>query len=408
MATKVCMPKLGLTMTEGTIVAWHKQPGDAVKKGELLFEVETDKLTNEVFSDADGQMLAVLADEGDTVACTETVAWIGEAGEAIADAAIAAARDAAPEPIKPALGSDTDEGYVRAFPAAKKLAREMNIDLRTAAPSAADGIIRLRDIERLGPPGEDAAVISAEKDAAASAGIQEQAAPPQGAEDTIQDLPSIRRVISRRMSESWSTSPHVWYEMPVDATNMQRMRERLYRFKEEGGSLTYTHIILFAAAKALMEFPEINASLSEDRLHLHKHANIGLAVSSGDKLLVPVIHKAENLGLLELAKRCEALVSAVREGVISSDAMTGGTFTVTNLGKFGVRASTPIINPPELAILGVYAIVKTPVVIDDAVAVRPMMNLCLGADHRAIDGVKAAQFLKRIVDLLNEPLLMLL
>lgn len=431
MATKIQMPKLGLTMTEGTVVKWHKAQGDPVKAGDLLFEVETDKLTNEVRADCEGVLLSIVAQEGAVVPCTGAVAFVGEPGEAIVEAADtpkaeekpsapaqSAAATPAVSPVPPASG-----GYVLASPAAKKLAKERGVDLALVTPSGPDGAVVLKDVEAYAQKpasgtarkiarelGIDLNLVAASgrvmaKDVLLMAAAREAGT---GEADEARPMSGMRKTIAARMLDSWHTSPRVWYEHAVDTTAMQRLRSALKpRFAQKGLKLTYNHIIMLAAVRALAAFPQVNASVEGDALLMHPHVNLGLAVSVENGLLVPNVKCCELLSLEELAVQAEALVEKARTGSLGMDELSGGTFTITNIGSFGTRSFSPIINQPELAILGVSAIMDTPVVQNGAVVIRPMMNLDLVADHRVIDGVVGAAFLKCIVDHLEEPGLLL-
>jgi pyruvate dehydrogenase E2 component (dihydrolipoamide acetyltransferase) len=226
--------------------------------------------------------------------------------------------------------------------------------------------------------------------------------------DTEEKLNGMRKTIARRMGESWTASPRVCFENAVDCTAMKALREQLKTpFKNKGIKLTFNHIIIRAVAQALSEFPSVNASLEGDVLKKHGSVNIGLAVGVDNGLLVPNLKNCASFGLEKIAQGVEGMIDRARGGKLGMDELSGGTFTITNLGMYGMRSFSPIINQPELAILGVNAMIDTPVAVDGKVEIRPMMNLNLVADHRVIDGVLAAQFLARIVELLENPVLML-
>ena len=228
------------------------------------------------------------------------------------------------------------------------------------------------------------------------------------------DLPPIkvnalRRSIAANMTASWTTSPRVTYTRPVDAGAMKELRSRLKdTLKEQGIKLTFNHILMKVAAQTLMEFPDVNASFADNMLTRHRHANVGLAVAKGDGLIVPNVKSCDTKSLAQIARETEALIEATRSGKLGMEDMTGGTFTISSLGPYGITSFSPIINQPELAILGVCDMVDTPVVRNGEVVIRPMMNLSLTADHRVIDGVMAAKFLKRMAELLENPYLLLI
>lgn len=435
MAIIISMPKLGLTMTEGLVAKWYKKEGDTVKSGDALFEVETDKLTNQVEADCEGILLKIVADEGDTVPCTQPVAYIGKAGETITDRAAptltpmaAAQREEAPAAARTAQKAGVDPKYILASPAAKHLAAQRGISLHAIAASGPNGSVILSDVEAYeAMPGAKASGLAAKiakeldmdlssiaaegrvmgADVLRAAVVREQGG--MQADDTSIPLNGMRKTIARRMKESWSISPRVCFEMEVDCTNMIALRKQLKKpFEQQGLKLNYNHILMLSAARALIEYPDVNASLDGDTLIRHGAINIGLAVGMENGLLVPNLKHCERLGLLGIAAGTEDMITRAREGKLSMDELGGGTFTITNLGMYGMRSFSPIINQPELAILGVNAIIDTPIAIDGQIVVRPVMNLNLVADHRAIDGVKAAKFLHRIVELLETPALLLM
>ena len=453
MAQEVLMPKLGLTMTEGTIEEWKHKEGDSVKKGDILFSVATDKLTNDVEAEADGVLLKILLPEGETAPCKAVIAYIGEAGEVIAEggasaestAAQAPASSAAAVPAKtPAVTRDPGTP-VLASPAAKKLAKEKGVDLALVAGTGPKGRITLEDVEayltapKANEPaaevktsplaaklaeelGVDVSKIQTDgrvmkADVLTAAGVctaapTAEAAPAISAGDndeTPVKVNPLRRSIAANMTNSWHTSPRVTYTFAVDVTSMKALRAKLKdSLKEQGIKLTYNHILMKVVAKALMEFPDVNASFADNMLTRHKHVNMGLAVAKGDGLIVPNVKNADSKSLAEIAKETEALIEATRSGNIDMKDMTGGTFTITSLGPYGVRSFSPIINQPELAILGVCDIVDTPIVCNGEIVIRPMMNLCLTADHRVVDGVMASKFMKRVVELLENLYLLLI
>ena len=434
MAYEILMPKLGLTMTEGTVEEWKFREGDYVKKGDALFSVSTDKLTNDVESETEGVLLKILLPAGETAPCKAIVGYLGQEGESVPGGAKPDEGTAAPQTetapaAKPAYERRSGEPVI-ASPAAKKLAREKRIELSLVEGTGPKGRITLEDVEKflkaeaeklpvktsptaaklaaeLGVDtttlGVEGRVMKADVLAAAeSAGV--------GCVPESNELPpvrvnSLRRSIAANMLNSWHTSPRVVYTMPVDCTAMKALRAQL---KARGAAVSYNHIIMKVAAKALTEFPDMNARFADNSLIRYRHVNMGLAVAKNDGLIVPNVKQCEEKSLSEIAQATERLIEAVRSGSITMEDITGGTFTITNLGNYGVTYFSPIINQPELAILGVCAMADTPVVRDGEVVIRPMMNLCLSADHRVIDGVMGAAFLKRVCELLENPCLLLL
>lgn len=436
MATKVLMPKLGLTMTEGTIEEWKVKEGDIVQAGDVLFSVSTDKLTNDVECDTAGTLLKILLPEGETAPCKSVVAWIGQAGEAIPHSEDAAAGDPAASAV-PAVpstsnGRISNGAYIRATPLAKKLAKEKGCDLASISGTGPKGIVTAKDVEgaKVGPKTSPMAAKLAEElgvdvskletrgrvmkaDVLAAAGTGASTSSGTAAAPDGNDLPpvkvnALRRSIAANMAASWSISPRVTYTHPVDASAMKDLRAKLKdSLGNQGIKLTYNHILMKVTARALTEFPDVNASFADGMLTRHIHVNMGLAVAKGDGLIVPNVKNCEEKSLAQIARETEALIEATRSGKATMEDMTGGTFTISSLGPYGITNFSPIINQPELAILGVCDIVDTPVVRDGQIEIRPMMNLCLTADHRVIDGVMASGFLRRICELLENPCLLL-
>lgn len=436
MAQTVVMPKLGLTMTEGKIAAWLKKEGDAVKSGEGLFDVETDKLTNTIEASSDGILRKIIVAEGETVPCLEAIAIIAGADENIDGlvGASAAAPAAAAETEKPASAAAPSAppaaaagGVVVASPAAKKLAKDKGIDLAQVAGTGPKGRITIEDVEKfLASPaaaqpkasglaakmaadkGIDLStvtasgggrIMSADVKAAAGAG----AAVPNAQE--IKPLSGMRKVIAKRMRESQDISPTVNYVIPVDMTAMKAAKAEL---ASEGIKVSYTDILVKLTARTLMEFPLLNCSIDGDTMILKNYVNMGVAVALNDGLLVPVVTNAHAKCITEISAEIKSLAEKARSGQISPDNLQGGTFTISNLGMFGIESFTPIINQPEVAILGANAMVDTVVAVDGVPTVRPIMKLSLTADHRAVDGAVAAQFMAKLKKYLEKPSLLLL
>ena len=379
-------------------------------------------------------LLKILLPAGETAPCKAVVGYLGQEGESVPGGAKPDEGTAAPQTetapaAKPAYERRSGEPVI-ASPAAKKLAREKHIELSLVEGTGPKGRITLEDVENflkaeaeklpvktsptaaklaaeLGVDtttlGVEGRVMKADVLAAAeSAGVGRV---PESNELPPVRVNSLRRSIAANMLNSWHTSPRVVYTMPVDCTAMKALRAQL---KARGAAVSYNHIIMKVAAKALTEFPDMNARFADNSLIRYRHVNMGLAVAKNDGLIVPNVKQCEEKSLSEIAQATERLIEAVRSGSITMEDITGGTFTITNLGNYGVTYFSPIINQPELAILGVCAMADTPVVRDGEVVIRPMMNLCLSADHRVIDGVMGAAFLKRVCELLENPCLLLL
>ena len=433
----VVMPKLGLTMSEGKVSKWHKKEGDEVKVGDVIFEVETDKLTNEVIADQDGFLRKIIVKEGESAKVAEPVGIIAALDEDISSLGVELADeiDVAEnrEPMKPMEEpksvTKAEGEYIRATPYAKKLARKRGIDLSKITGTGIEGRILARDVlaykeerkVKISPVadkmakelGVDIESIKADgrimkKDILKA--VQTDNASQEAINRTrIIEPNNMRRVIARRMHESWTISPRVTYNIEVDVTNMKQLRESLKdSFLEEGVKVSYNHILMKILSKTLMEFPYLNGSFDGENIILHDYVNMGLAVDVGDGLLVPNVKDIQEKSLLEIAKETERLIEDARTGRLSPDHLEGGTFTLTNMGMFGIDSFSPIINQPEVAILGVNRIVDKPVVLGGEIVIRPMMNLSLTADHRLIDGAMAGRFLARTKEIIENPYLLLM
>lgn len=440
MAIEVLMPKLGLTMEEGTIEEWKVKVGDTVKKGDIIFSVSTDKMTNEIEAEDDGVVIGIVVGEGDTAPCKSVIAWLGAAGEqppaagaaspAAAPAAVPADALTAVAPVAAAPVARPAGAYVLATPYAKKLAKDKGYDLSAIAATGYNGVIVARDVDaHVGGPhvktspvaakmaaelGVDVASIGADgqrvmkADVLAAVTPAAAAAPVEEADEVIKVTP-MRRAIAKNMENSWHTSPRVTFTRPFDATAMKDLRKALNKSLESKGiKVSYNHIIMKVVSMCLRDYPDINGSFADNMLTHHKHINMGLAVAQpSGGLVVPNVKDCDKKSLAEIAVEADQLAKDGKSGKLGIDAMKGGTFTITNLGNYGLTNFSPIINQPELAILGVCAMIDTPVVRDGQIVVRPMMNLCLTADHRVIDGVQAAEFLQKVCEMLENPVLML-
>ena len=437
MATEILMPKLGLTMTEGTIDEWKKKEGDSVSKGEILFSVATDKLTNDVEAEEDGVLLKILVPEGETVPCKALIGWLGAAGEAAPDAAGQAASAPAPaEADAPAAAAaaapaKASGAYVPATPYAKKLAKEKGFDLGQIPATGYKGVVVAKDVLGFTPDAAPAAPAVkasplAEK-LAADLGIElgalnahgrvlaqdilaylentrEKAEGGEAAREEVKPMSGMRKAIARNMLASVQTSPTVTFNLSVDMSEMKRYREQL---KAKEIKVSYTDLLVKFVAKALTEFPLLNCSVEDNKIVYKHYVNMGVAVALDNGLLVPNIADADKKSLTEISAEVKELAKLAREGKLPPEKLRGGTFTITNLGMYGIESFTPIINQPEVAILGVNTMEDKVVVRNGEMVIRPMMNLSLTADHRVVDGSVAAQFLQRVKSLLENPALML-
>ena len=425
--TVMIMPKLGLTMTEGIVSKWYKNEGDEVKEGETVFEVTTDKLTNEITADVSGILIKKFVEEGGEVPCKEAVAIIGPEGTtySFVNSNSPTSVDTAKETIKRniSVSASNIEGFVLASPAARKIAKDKKIDLSSVKATGPRGMVVMKDLENVSKTktspmaaklaydlGVD--INSLDVDGRVMKADVLNAVKPISTqvkkEDKIIKLSGMRKTIARRMKESWETSPRVVYNMPIDTTAMKELKNKLSpTLKEKDIKLTFNHIMMKVVAKVLLEMPEVNSSIVGDEIILHPTANIGLAVALDNGLIVPNVKDCDTKSLAQIAIETEDKIKAAKSNKLSMEDMTGATFTISNLGMFGITSFSPIINQPEVAILGMCAITDTPVVIDSQIVIRPMMNLSLTADHRAVDGANAARFMKRIKELLENPYLLL-
>ena len=435
MAIEILMPKLGLTMTEGTIEEWKKKEGDVIAKGDIIVTVATDKLTNDIEAYEDGVLLKIVAAEGETVECKADIGWMGQPGEAVPGAAAPAAAAAAPveEAAAPAAEEKkccckkAEGGYVPATPYAKKLAKEKGYDLAAIPATGYNGVLVAKDVLGYTPAAAAPAVKASPLAAklAEDLGIDLTQVNAHGrvlAEDILKYLQSgavaaapaereeivpmsgMRKAVAKNMLNSHMTSPTVSFNLSVDMSEMKAYRKQL---KKNDVKVSYTDLIVKFVAKALTEFPLLNCSVVDNKIVYKHYVNMGVAVALENGLVVPNVTDADKKSLKEISAEIKELAELAREGKLGGDKLTGGTFTITNLGMYGIESFTPIINQPEVAILGVTTMEDKVVVRDGEMVIRPMMTLSLTADHRVVDGSVAAQFLQRVKDLMENPALML-
>src|SRR5215204_2113223 len=390
MANEVKLPRLGQGMEAGTIVKWLKSEGDEVEKGEPLYELDTEKVTQEVESDFAGTLLKIAIAEGE-VPVGKTIGVIGDQGEEFAiaepEAAEAVTEVKTPEPAEepepepaPAPAPARD-GRVKASPLARRIARERGIDLAAVRGTGPEGRIVAEDVER-----------------AEAAPTPAPAAVPVG-EAERRELTSVRRTIARRLTEAW-TVPVSNLQASVDMT---RANVLVARLREAEQNVTVTDVLVKVSAAALMQHREVNAEWTDEAIVLHPSANVGIAVAAPQGLVVPVIRSAERLRLTEISAARAELVGRAREGKLTREDMEGGTFTISNLGMFRVESFTAVLNPPQAAIVAVGATEERVVAVDGEPAVRPTMTVVATFDHRAVDGAPAAGFLQALKEMLEEP-----
>ena len=454
MPTAVLMPALELAQETGKVIRWLKSPGDAVTKGEPIVEIETDKVTTEIEAPASGILRQVTAAEGDVVPVGQPIAVVFAHGEAggVAAASVAATADAASGATAAAGSFSTARpsaaSAVKASPLARRLAEQHGVDLAqiktssgridkadvlayvesrnataqasgpglgTAVHQRADGNGAVRlvaaspkarrlaaerglDVGALRGSGPDGAVLVSD--------VPTRSVDPHLAERRPEaaGLPTVWRIMAERMTASWTSAPHFYLVREVNVTRLVSWRERA---KKQIARVTYTDLLVKLVAAALARHPRVNASWRDGAIALNTEINVGLAVAVDDGLIVPVLHRADTLGVAEIAARREDLVSRGQAGKLRPADIQGGGFTISNLGMYGVDAFNAIVNPPQAAILAVGRIADRVVAVNGQPAVQPTMMLTLSCDHRALDGARGAQFLGDLADLIEEPLALL-
>jgi pyruvate dehydrogenase E2 component (dihydrolipoamide acetyltransferase) len=383
-ATDVIMPALGMAQETGKVLRWLKAEGDEVTKGEPLMEVETDKVTVEIEAPADGVLAGLRAAEGAEVPVGETVAVIAAPGEEVASNGPAPAVADARAPVaaaSTAVREAPPEARRRlASPKARRLAAERGVDLDSLA----------------GGSGPHGALVAADIPAG-------DAAPPAPEAPGGEELPLSRvwSIMAERTAQSWTSAPHFYLLREVDAGRLGSWRD--VAAKRLGRGVSVTDLLVRASGAALRAHPRVNAAWADGGIHLNDEVNVGIAVAIEDGLVVPVVHGADRIGLEGIAARREDVVSRAREGALRPEDVERGTFTISNLGMFGVDAFNAVVNAPQAAILAVGRIVDRVVAVDGGPAVRPTMMLTLSCDHRVVDGARAAEFLDALATLIEEP-----
>jgi len=436
MAEVIIMPKLGFNMDEGQLVKWNKKVGESVTKGEILFEINTDKTTMPVEATLDGILLKTTIEEGEFAPVFTPIAVIGNEGDDVEAILAAASGEAVEAPVAEAedcveaaakeevsenlgklkltpkarkyvkdqcidpasiieiKGTGFEGGItakdIKASPLARKLADKNNIDIANVQGTGTNGKVMKTDVEKA------------------------IASPTEGTDDKkiLKETPykGVRKVIGDRLSQSKFTSPHLYFTDYIDTTKLTAFRKELNETSEE--KISVSDLLILAASKALQKYPEINSSLVDGKIITYKSTNVGMAVAGDNGLIVPVVKNAQEKSLTMVAKETKDLIARARIGKLSVNEYTGGTFSISNLGMFGIDNFTAIINPPEAAILSVSSVKKKAVVIEedgeDKLVIRPIMNIQLSADHRIIDGLLAAQFVGCIKELLENPIKILI
>lgn len=446
MATEIIMPVLGMTMESGIIVEWMKQEGDAVTEGEVLFNVETDKSVMEVEAKASGTLLRIVHGPGDDVPIQQVIGYIGEAGEVIAEAGDPGDGDGAADvtadgtaavttdgtadgttggqdgaatagtvdgtaggqdvPAAADAGTPGQPGRVKISPKARRHARDLGIAVEHIAGTGPGGRIVFSDVETFAARTAAAAPAPAPAPAAAPAA----AGPGTKRVQRRAPLSGLRKVAATRLAESASTVPHFYLTMVVDMTRLTGLREQLIAYGEKRGlaRVSVNDLIIKAAGIALRSFPAVNASLEGGEVVEYADVNVGFAVALDDGLVVPVVASADQKSVFDIAATTRSLGEKARGRGLGPEDYGFGTFTISNLGMFGVDQFTAIINPPEAAILAVGRVKDTPVAVDGKVEIKDMMSITLSSDHRLIDGAVAGQFLAHLREILEQPLELLI
>jgi pyruvate dehydrogenase E2 component (dihydrolipoamide acetyltransferase) len=422
-AVEIKLPRLGQGMESGTIVRWLKSEGESVAKGEPLFELDTDKVTQEVEADAEGVLLKIVVPEGEADVGT-TVAVLGSEGEDVSELLASAqsgnggaAAPAAPPPEQEEQAGEAPSDTVsqssvsapeaaaparppgervKASPLARRIARERGVDLAALTGTGPDGRIIAEDVEKAEPAPAAAPAAAAAAAPAAPAGEVE-----------VVELTSIRKTIARRLTEAWQ-APVFQLTATADASALSATRERLVELLQEGETKpTVNDVLTRVVASALMRHRPVNAHFVEGRILRHPTANIGIAVATPNGLVVPVVRNAERRSIQEIAAVRADLVSRAREGRLQLADLEDGTFTISNLGMYGIEQFIAVLNPPQVAILAVGSIEERPRVVDGQVAVVPTLVMTLTCDHRAIDGSEGAEFLRTVKQYVENPALAL-
>jgi pyruvate dehydrogenase E2 component (dihydrolipoamide acetyltransferase) len=427
---EIVMPRLSDSMEEGVVLKWLKQVGDEVAVGDELVEIETDKANMAYESDVAGTLTEILAPEGETLAIGERIAIVGDAGARDEKGPVqqaagpVAAGDPPSLPVAkassgrvPPTAPPADGGErVKASPLARRIARDTGVDLAGLKGTGPGGRIVKADVETAdlekagsGSPAR-AEVPSSSTPPIAIKGVDEEGATGAAGETakgqtTVQELTRLQQVVARRMAESKATAPHFYLQTEIDMSAAVEARGRIKAMTPEGEVVpSFNDMVVKACALALRAFPLANGAYKDGRFELYSRVNVGVAVAAQDALVVPTVFDADKKGLREIASDARALAGKVRDGSITPPELSGGTFTVSNLGMYGVTNFSAVINVPQAAILAVGAITEKPVVRDGATTTAQMLGVTLACDHRILYGAPAAEFLARIRSLLEEPL----
>ena len=442
MSVNVTMPKMGMTMKAGKLSKWHKKEGDSVEKGEDLFEVETEKITNKIESPGSGTLFQIVVPAGETVPVGTILAIIAEAGEqperiegiqageVVEAEAKAASSQAAEEKAKP-----QEQKRIVSTPSARRVAKELGVDLSLVTGSGPKGKIKEADVRKFheeGPPAPKITPLAAEiarqenldisiitgtgengkitKEDVERALAASKATPEvQPSETKVIPFEGMRRAIADNMHASLQNAAQLTTFTEVDVTEMVRFRDMMKAefARDDSVKISYNDIIVMATARALMRHPIMNSTLVGEEILLHDTVNLGIAVALPEGLIVPKLHNAEKKTLLEIAKEVRELAKKAREGTLAVEEVTDGTFTISNVSMLGMDGFTPVLNPPETGILGVGRVIEKPAVFNGEIAIRSMKTLSLTFDHRIVDGAPAMTFLRDLARYLAQPMLIL-
>ncbi|MBG39718.1 MAG: dihydrolipoamide acyltransferase [Flavobacteriales bacterium] len=402
MAEVIKMPRLSDTMTDGVVAKWHKKVGDVVKEGDLLADIETDKATMEFEAFQEGVLLHIGVAETESAPVDSILAILGEKGEDVSNL-LDSNNESEETPKKeeknissPANNSDNssfetpkksvDNLLIKASPLAKKIAKEKGIDISQIKGSGENGRIIKRDLNNFNTKTTEEKIVSTN-------------------DMTMQPLSQMRKTIASRLSQSKFTAPHFYLTSEVDVENLISLRQNINQTLDE--KISFNDIIIKAVAFSLRKHPNINVSWSEDNIILNENINIGVAIAVDEGLLVPVIKNADKNSILDISNKIKDFAERSRNKKINLEELSGNTFTVSNLGMFGIDEFTAIINPPDACILAVGAIKQKPIVKNNEIAIGNIMKVTLSSDHRLVDGAEGAKFLKTLKTVLESPFLMI-
>lgn len=428
MAIEVTMPQMGADMTEGTIVKWLKAVGDSVNRGEMIAEIETDKANVELEAFESGTILKFVAEEGEVVPVGEVIALLGEPNEAAPDvdrkppavtpakreiepevkaagpapaAAPAATTVSAPAPVP--MAPATEDGRIRISPVARKIASDAGLDYTALKGTGPDGRILRKDVETAISAGSGGQAPATAKPEPATAAASTPAPKPAAAAAPIGGLSKMRQAIARRMTQSKTTAPHYYLTLDIDMTAALEFRSQINANATEEQRVSINDLIVKACAIAIERHPRFNAEFHDTGLTMHERINVCIGIALDDGLIAPAVLDCQAKSLGRIAIETKDLINRAKSGHLKADEYSEGTFTITNLGAYGVETLIGIINPPQAAILGVGSVMPKPVVRDNQVVVRQVMKVALSADHRVTDGAEGAVFIKEIQNLLEAP-----